>query len=271
MRECLLQKYFNERYELYGFSKVHRNKAHCDFLVYKKDLNFPLLLEVETRWEDYIKHGHTTDPFFYNTTFLLVYEEHKLTQTDLDFKKLPPVILTINKLDYEEWRMNNNMGVKSSTQQSELPTILSIPSNIYLITDSTDELVLLIYLITLQGSNNSCKTSLSTLSDYIITTSRNKTSKTIQSLKRKGYIDYIRGNTNGKANEYSVNMEKIIYDIRMKRPLKDLDAKAQKEYKESQKDAMALQRIGMKKDLLIKANTINKIKAIDEESGVILN
>jgi hypothetical protein len=150
-----------------------------------------------------------------------------------------------------------------------------IPNDLYLVLDNGNEALLLLALIEFQGTNaqskSSCHASISTLSKRIITKSRNKTEKTIQSLKNKGYINYIKGNTSGKANEYSVNMGKIISDIKLKRPFKDVVDKATKELNDQQKDAMATRRVSQNKNLLIKANSINNIQATDKLTGEILN
>jgi hypothetical protein len=66
-------------------------------------------------------------------------------------------------------------------------------------------------------------------------------------------------------------MDKILQDIRLAQSNKTIGDKAVKEYSEQQKDIMALRRVNRNKALLIKANSNNGIKAIDEQTGEILN
>jgi uncharacterized protein YaeQ len=103
------------------------------------------------------------------------------------------------------------------------------------------------------------------------TTSRNKTVKAIQSLKLKGYIDYIQGDTHGKANEYSVNMDKILYDIRLKLPDKEKIKRAEREYREQELNAMSAKRVGANKKLLVKVASAQNLQVTDKSNGEILN
>jgi hypothetical protein len=149
-----------------------------------------------------------------------------------------------------------------------------IPNNLYLILHNGNEALLLLALIQFQGTNanskKSCYVSISTLCKWLITNSRNKVSNTIQSLYEKGYIDYIKGNTNGKANEYSVNMDKILKDIRHAQTDKEVGKKAELEYSEQQKDMMSAKRVGKNKKLLVVANRVGGYASLDKETGDII-
>jgi hypothetical protein len=147
-----------------------------------------------------------------------------------------------------------------------------IPNELYLITESTYEDCLLFHLIKLQRNNKSCYVSLKTLGIYLHTTHKKTIVNTIQSLKNKGYIDYIKGNAEKNlANEYSVHMNNILKAIKSKLSTKDLETKSAKEYTEYARDKMTLQRLGKNPDLLIKAASVNGKKLVDSITGEILN
>ena len=146
-----------------------------------------------------------------------------------------------------------------------------IPNDMYLVTDNAQEDCLLFHLLKLQGKKHSSFASLKTLGKYMHTTNRNSVEKTIKSLKEKGYIDYIKGNAEQNlANEYSVNMDKILSDINSKLDINELGKRAKREITEKQRDAMTVQRSVKNPELAHKAEALLGNTVIDE-NAVVLN
>jgi len=144
-----------------------------------------------------------------------------------------------------------------------------VPNDIHLIVNNVYEYSILLYLLRFANGNNKHPTISLTGLRMNGLMSRQKAITTIQSLESKGYVSHTKRNY--QSNEYSIYMDKILRDIRLAQSGKTIEDKAAKEYNDQQKDMMALRRINRNKDLLIKANSVNGIKAIDEKTGEILN
>lgn len=124
-----------------------------------------------------------------------------------------------------------------------------VPNNLDVITGSNGEFRLLCYFIQItNGGNEVMHPSLSEITNKC-KMSRTTVVNTIRRFVDKGYITYRVGSINHIANEYSLNIDKMLFDIKKGITATEL----QKQYKQEQYDAMALKRIMRNPDLAHKA------------------
>lgn len=124
-----------------------------------------------------------------------------------------------------------------------------VPNDLDCITSDMYEYLVLCFLLKLtNGGNNKAYPSLSTLS-VKCKISRPTVVKTIKRLVIKEYITYKVGSINHIANEYTLNIDKILSDIRRGLTTDEITRQLTAE----QRDAMAIKRCIKNPDLAHKA------------------
>lgn len=104
--ESALQRYFQENSEKMGFSNVVGPFGHGpDFLGFYE--NRPAIIEIETKCDHYVLHGHPDNPGFKDVNILVVLDSHNPPEDIKDL--LPSTIIHIDKDTFFEWYESHKM------------------------------------------------------------------------------------------------------------------------------------------------------------------
>jgi hypothetical protein len=100
LQERWAQRYLKEEFTSLGFTKVEGpfNRGHDYRVLHKRRW---LQAEVETRWENYRRHGHHLNPAFDGVEYLILLSAKTPPPDALDH--LPPRIVHINLQHFLAW------------------------------------------------------------------------------------------------------------------------------------------------------------------------